>query len=43
MMAVAFVDFPEFVRAARVIKDAFGRSGLPGVDMRGDADITHPF
>jgi hypothetical protein len=37
------MDFAELVRAPGVIKDAFGRSGLTGIDMRCDADIAHPF
>src|SRR6202042_1362554 len=33
----------ELVGAARVIKDALGRGGLTGIDMRGNADVSHPF
>src|ERR1700676_598928 len=36
----AFVARPNLVRHARVKQDAFGRSGLAGVDMRDDADVT---
>jgi hypothetical protein len=31
------------VRAARVIKDALGRSGLTCIDVGSDADVPHPF
>src|SRR5580704_7054837 len=35
----AFVDGADLVCHARIKQDAFGRSGLAGVDMRHDADI----
>jgi hypothetical protein len=38
----AFVDLSDAVRPARIKQDAFGRSGLPGVDVRHDADISAP-
>jgi hypothetical protein len=28
---------------ARVIQDPLGRGGLTGIDVRSDADISHPF
>ena len=38
----AFMDFADLVGSARVIQDALGRGGLTGIDMGGDADISHP-
>jgi hypothetical protein len=38
----AFVDLSDAVRPAGIKQDAFGRSGLPGVDVRHDADISAP-
>jgi hypothetical protein len=35
------MDLAKFMGTSRVIKDALGRSGLTGIDMRGDADIPH--
>jgi len=39
----AFVYLAEFVCAACVKQDAFGRGRFPGVDMRHDAYITRFF
>src|ERR1019366_4354580 len=39
----AFVHFAQLVRAARVIKDALGRSGLTCIDVGSDAYVPHPF
>ena len=36
----AFVHFTELVGHAGVEKDALGRSGLPGIDVRHDADVA---
>jgi len=38
----AFMHFAQLVGAAGVIKDALGRSGLAGINVRHDADIAHP-
>ena len=38
----AFVDLADAVRPARIKQDALGRSGLPGVDVRHDADVSAP-
>ena len=38
----AFMHFADLVRAARVIQDAFRGRGFTGIDMSGDADISHP-
>src|SRR6185437_6371490 len=37
----AFVDFTDLVGSAGVIEDALGRSGLAGIDMSSDADVSH--
>jgi hypothetical protein len=36
------VNLTELVRTARVIQNPFGRGGLTGIDMSGDADVSHP-
>jgi hypothetical protein len=36
----AFVDFADLVRDPGVEQDAFGRSGLAGIDVRHDADVA---
>jgi hypothetical protein len=33
------VDLSDAVRSSRVKKDALGRSGLAGIDVRHDADV----
>ena len=38
----AFMDFADLVRTARVIQDALRGCGFTGIDMCGDADISHP-
>jgi hypothetical protein len=38
----AVVDFTDFVNHPGVEKDPLGESGLSGVDMRSDPDITGP-
>src|SRR6185437_7548759 len=35
----AIMDFSDFVALAGVVQDALGRSRLPGIDVRHDADI----
>jgi hypothetical protein len=39
----AFVDFAELMRTPRVIQDPLCSGGFTGIDMSGDADISHPF
>jgi hypothetical protein len=34
------VDFPHLVRHPRIIEDALCGRGLPGIDVRHDADIA---
>ena len=37
----AFMHFTDFVGTAGVVKDALSRSGLTGIDVGHDADISH--
>jgi hypothetical protein len=34
------VDLSDAVRPARIEQDALGRSGLAGIDVRHDADVS---
>jgi hypothetical protein len=36
------MDFADLVRTAGVIKDALRSSSFAGIDVRHDADISHP-
>src|SRR2546430_13548850 len=39
----AVMDLAQLVRPAGVIQDALGRSRLPGIDVRHDADVPNAF
>src|SRR5450759_2819510 len=38
----ALMNFAQLVGLARVVQDPLGRGGVTGIDMRRDADISHP-
>ncbi len=39
----ALMDFADLVGAAGVIQNPLGGCGFTGIDMCGDADVSHPF
>src|SRR5437899_9389826 len=42
-LPISVMDLAQLVRPAGVIQDALGRSRLPGIDVRHDADVPNAF